>query len=175
MQWIVHGERRIYDSDWVRLSLVDVEVPGIRRFEHHAVEAGDAASVVLTDDDGRVLLLWRHRFLHDAWAWEIPAGIVDDGETPEEGARRECIEETGWAPGELELLYRFAPVAGLSRQTFWVFRGRAAEQVGEPAPEEFSSMEWADPTRVRAVLDDNGVLDCMSVIGLMEHLRTSGG
>lgn len=174
MQWVVHGERDVYRSEWVSLKLVDVEIPGIRRFEHHAVEAGDAASVVLLDDEDRVLLLWRHRFLHEAWAWEIPAGIIDDGETPREAARRECIEETGWAPGELEPVYRFAPVAGLSQQTFHIFRGRAVEHVGEPAPEEFTSMEWATRERVREVLDRNEVLDCMSVIGLMEHLRTGG-
>jgi 8-oxo-dGTP pyrophosphatase MutT (NUDIX family) len=174
MQWQVHGERDIYRSEWVSLSLVDVEIPGVRRFEHHAVGAGDAGSVVLTDDEGRVLVMWRHRFLHDRWGWEIPAGIIDDGETPEEGARRECIEETGWAPGPLEPVYRFAPVAGLSRQTFWVFRGRALERVGEPGPEEASRMEWMTPAEVRQALDDNLVLDCMSVIGLMEHLRTVG-
>jgi hypothetical protein len=35
--WIEHGERAIYDSPWVSLHLVDVEVPGGHRFEHHVV------------------------------------------------------------------------------------------------------------------------------------------
>ena len=34
MRWIVHGERWIYRSEWVSLSLIDVEIPGERRFEH---------------------------------------------------------------------------------------------------------------------------------------------
>lgn len=171
MKWQVHGERSVYSSDWVSVSLVDVEVPGVRRFEHHAVEAGDAAGVVLLDPDDRVLLLWRHRFLHDAWGWEIPAGIIDEGEDALAGARRECIEETGWAPGELTRLYGFAPVAGLTRQRFTVFRARAVEQVGEPAPDEHSHMEWMTVDQVREVLDAEQVLDGMSVIGLLEHLR----
>src|SRR3954471_942604 len=35
--WQVHGERSLYDSEWVRLSLVDVELPDGQRFEHHVV------------------------------------------------------------------------------------------------------------------------------------------
>jgi len=33
----VHGERTLYDSDWMRLTLVDVELPSGERFEHHVV------------------------------------------------------------------------------------------------------------------------------------------
>jgi hypothetical protein len=39
MRWTVHGERTVYDSEWVRLALTDVEIPGEggRRFEHHVL------------------------------------------------------------------------------------------------------------------------------------------
>ena len=46
-------------------------------------------------------MLWRHRFITDSWGWEIPAGGVDAGETPEDAAAREVLEETGrieWLP-----------------------------------------------------------------------------
>jgi len=36
-----HGERIVYDSEWVRLSLVDIEPPDGRRFEHHVVAASE--------------------------------------------------------------------------------------------------------------------------------------
>ena len=37
MRWTVHGERSLYESEWLRLVLVDVEIPGGERFEHHVV------------------------------------------------------------------------------------------------------------------------------------------
>ena len=43
-----------------------------------------------------VLALWRHRFITDTWGWEIPAGRLEAGETAEQAARRETLEETGW-------------------------------------------------------------------------------
>jgi 8-oxo-dGTP pyrophosphatase MutT (NUDIX family) len=96
----VHGERSIYDSEWLSLVLVDVEIPGGERFEHHAVRfPNHAAGTVVRDPDRGVLLLYRHRFITDTWGWEIPAGRIDPGETPAQAAAREAYEETGWEPG----------------------------------------------------------------------------
>lgn len=44
---------------------------------------------------------------------EIPAGYVDQGETPIEAARRECIEEIGIAPRALQEIYTFLPAPGI--------------------------------------------------------------
>jgi 8-oxo-dGTP pyrophosphatase MutT (NUDIX family) len=43
------------------------------------------------DPDRGVLLLWRHRFITDSWGYEIPAGGVDEGETPAQAATRELL------------------------------------------------------------------------------------
>ena len=76
----MHGERSVYESEWMNLSLVDVELPSGKRFEHHVLRMPcDAAGVVVDDPDRGVLLLWRHRFISDTWGWEVPAGRVDPG------------------------------------------------------------------------------------------------
>ena len=122
MRWIVHGERALYSSPWVGLRLADVEIPGGERFEHHVVRVPrEAAGCVVHDPERGVLLLWRHRFITDTWGWEIPAGAVDDGETPAEAAAREVREETGWRPGPVEHLVTYQPSNGLSDQRFNVF------------------------------------------------------
>jgi 8-oxo-dGTP pyrophosphatase MutT (NUDIX family) len=112
MRWTVHGERTVYDSDWVRLALVDVEIPGEggRRFLHHVIQMPQPASGVVVHDAARgVLLLWRHRFVTDTWGWEIPAGRAEAGETPRQAAAREVLEETGWQPGPLRELATTTP------------------------------------------------------------------
>lgn len=99
MKWTVHGRRTLYESDWVNLSLEDVELGDGRRLEHHVIRMPrQSVAVVVRDDAGRVLLLWRHRFITDTWGWEIPAGWADPGETAEEAARREVEEETAGVP-----------------------------------------------------------------------------
>ncbi len=174
MRWTVHGEQVIYDSDWVRLSLVDVEVPDSHRFDHHVVRLPrHAAGVVVHDPDRGVLLLWRHRFITDTWGWEVPAGGLDEGETPEAGGRREAREETGWEPGPLELLCTYHPSNGLTDQTFHLFLAHGADHVGDPEdPSESERIEWVPLDDVRAHIRDGLVTDGLSLTALTYALAT---
>jgi len=169
VRWIVHGERTIYDSEWMRLALVDVEIPGHRRFDHHVLRMPAAASgTVVHDPDRGVLLLWRHRFTTDTWGWEIPAGRIDDGETPEEAARREALEETGWRPGPLRHLTTYFPHNGSSDATFHLFAADGAVRVGEPAdPTESERIEWLAVDDVRRRIAAGEVGDGLSLTALL--------
>ncbi|GLW59502.1 NUDIX hydrolase [Kitasatospora phosalacinea] len=59
-----------------------------------------SATVLVTDTDGRVLMLHQARPYpgHPAW-WQLPSGLADPGEAPPATARRELVEETGLQPG----------------------------------------------------------------------------
>ncbi len=144
MRWTVHGERIIYDSPWVRLALTDIEVPGGPRFDHHVIRMpAEASGTVVHDPDRGVLLLWRHRFTTDTWGWEVPAGRIDDGETPEQTAVRETLEETGWRPGPVRRLTTYFPHNGSSDATFHLFAAAGATEVGAPTdPSESERVEW---------------------------------
>ena len=127
------GSESVYESEWVCLTLADVEIPDGERFEHHVVRMPNhAAGTVVHDSERGVLLLWRHRFITDTWGWEIPAGRIDPGETPEHAAARETLEETGWRPGPLRPLVRFQPTNGISDQVFNIFLADGATHVGDP-------------------------------------------
>jgi 8-oxo-dGTP pyrophosphatase MutT (NUDIX family) len=167
MRWTVHGERTLYDSDWVRLTLVDVELPSGDRYEHHVVRIPAPASAAVVRRDGEILLLWRHRFITDSWGWEVPAGEVHEGEQPEEAAARETLEETGWRPGPLRALGSYFPMNGRSDQRFHVFVAQGAERVGEPSDQdEAERVEWVPEERVRELLRDGSISDGYSLVAL---------
>jgi 8-oxo-dGDP phosphatase len=169
VRWTVHGERWLYESDWVGLSLVDVELPSGARFEHHVVRMpAHASGVVVTDPERGVLLLWRHRFTTDTWGWEIPAGRVDAGETPEDAGRRETLEETGWEPGPLCPITTYFPHNGTSDATFHLFSAAGAEHRGEPAdPDEAERVEWLPWPQVRDEIAAGRVGDGLSLTALL--------
>ena len=169
MKWTVHGERSIYSSAWVSLALVDVEVPDGPRFEHHVVRrALPAVGAVVHDPDRGVLLLWRHRFITDTWGWEVPAGGVDAGESSEQAAAREVLEETGWEAGPLRRMHGYHPSNGLSDQRFELFAADGARHVGDPSdPGESERVEWVPVERVRELVRDGQVLCGLSLSALL--------
>ncbi|MEO6713696.1 MAG: NUDIX hydrolase, partial [Mycobacteriales bacterium] len=164
MRWTVHGERSVYESDWVNVALVDIEIPGGERFEHHVVRAPKKAAGVVVHDPARgVLLLWRHRFITDTWGWEIPAGRIEEGEQPAEAAAREVLEETGWRPGPVEPLVTFHPTNGLSDHRFHIFSAAGAEYVGDPVDSsESERVEWLPLHEVREVIRRGEMPDGLS-------------
>ena len=172
MRWTVHGERSLYESDWVRLRLVDVEIPGVARFDHHVVRLpAEASGTVVRDPDRGVLLLWRHRFIPDAWGWEIPAGRIDEGESPEEAAVRETTEETGWRPTGLRHLVTYQPMSGLSDQRFHLFLASGAEHIGEPAePWESERIEWVPVPEVARLAQHGQMPDGLSLTAVLYSL-----
>jgi 8-oxo-dGTP pyrophosphatase MutT (NUDIX family) len=164
----VHGERTLYDSDWLTLGLIDVELPSGRRFEHHVVRMPrPAAAVVIRDRERGVLMLWRHRLVTDSWGWEVPAGRMDAGESPEQAAIREAVEETGWRPLDLRPLGAYHPLPGAVAQTFHVFVAEGAEHVGEPSDQdEAERVEWVPEHAVRESLRDGSITDGLSLVAL---------
>lgn len=169
MRWTTHGERSIYDSEWLRLVLVDVEVPGGDRFEHHVIRfPREASGTVIRHPDRGVLLLWRHRFITDTWGWEIPAGGIDPGETPEQAAVREAVEESGWRPERLRRLGSYAPSNGTTDQVFHLFVADTAVHVGEPTdPTESERVEWVPLDEVRRTIAAGEIFDGLTLTALL--------
>lgn len=173
METQVFGERLLYDSRWVRLVLVDVQTPDGRRFEHHVVRLGRVALAVVIDDDDRVLLMWRHRFVTDAWGWELPGGIVEDDESSADAAARETEEETGWRPADLKPLVAYQPMVGMVDTPHELFVAHGATKVGEPTDlEEASRVEWVPLTDVPALIKKGLVAGSGSLVGLLHVLAT---
>src|SRR5882762_3057860 len=171
MQWTVFGERPIYESPFVRLVLVDVQQPDGRRWEYHVVRLRSLAAVVMVDDAEQVLLMWRHRFITDGWGWELPMGLIEPGETPEQAAAREVEEETGWRPKSLRPLVYAEPANGITDSEHHVFLAEGGVQVGEPTEvNESDRIEWVRLVDVPGMIDRREITSSASLVGLMRYL-----
>lgn len=117
----ISGTEAVY-SDWLQVHRVGLtqsgQCLGIRHVEHH----GDAAVVLPFDPDrgvATVISLPRSSLLHrgeQTRILECPAGLVDPGETPEQAARREALEEVGLALSSLELVVDCWTMPGVSTE-----------------------------------------------------------
>jgi 8-oxo-dGTP pyrophosphatase MutT (NUDIX family) len=93
-----------------------------------------AAGVMFVDDNGHVLLLRRS----DTGEWAFPGGELEDGESEEDAARRECEEETGQRPGELQPWTRRI-ADGVD---FTTFLSRIPEQFEPELNDEHTDYRW---------------------------------
>lgn len=92
------------------------------------------AAVIVAIDDGHVLLVEQHRVPLGGACLELPAGLVGDleaGETVQASAARELEEETGYRPGRIEIVGRFASSPGMVSETFTLVTAHDLERVGE--------------------------------------------
>lgn len=173
-EWIAHGERSIYSSRWVDVRLVDVETPDGHRFEHHVLRMQRVAvAVVLDETEQQVLMLRRHRFVDGSWGWEVPVGIVEADEAPEETAAREVEEETGWRPRELRRILEFQPAIGIADTPHEVFLGRGAQEIGAPTDlTEAAEVAWVPVEALLTMVNDGLIRDGATLVAVL-HLLAS--
>ena len=99
--------RQIYKGRIVNLRIDTVELPSGRQTSREIVEHSECVAVVAVDAENNVLLVRQYRKPVEKELLEIPAGGVEPGEQPEECAKRELQEETGYLPQEIERLGGF--------------------------------------------------------------------
>ena len=86
---------------WLRVRHDTVQLPDGRiNPEFYVLEYPDWVNVIAITEDGLFVMEKQYRYGIDRTCYEIPAGVMESGETPEEAARRELEEETGYTGGE---------------------------------------------------------------------------
>jgi ADP-ribose diphosphatase len=109
-----------------------------RRFsngqEHEVAIVRHSPSVVIIPmrDDGQVILIRQYRASVDRELWEVPAGRVDAGESPEEAVVRECEEEIGLVPRTVQRIRGLYPAPGFCDEELIFFR---VSDLVPPAPD----------------------------------------
>jgi 8-oxo-dGTP pyrophosphatase MutT (NUDIX family) len=173
MEWKNLSEHTVYENQWFKVNLSDVELPNGRHLDHYLIRQRPVALTAAVNSRNEVLLLWRHRFITDTWGWELPAGVVDDGETVEEAAAREMLEETGWRAGPLHHLVTLEPANGLIDALHHVYWADGAEYVGHPEDDfESGRREWVPLSTVPELLSKGEIRASNAAAALLMLLHT---
>ena len=101
------------------------------RWEYVGRTGCTRAAVVLAIDDGHVVLVDQYRVPLGCRCLELPAGLVDAGETPEAAGARELEEETGYRAGHVEPLGEYHSSPGMVTEAFTLIRATDLVRVGE--------------------------------------------
>ena len=108
----------VFETPWFHISSKPAHGS---RHPHYSIHAPDFVVVVATTAPGHLLLVRQFRPSVEGATLELPSGHVDPGETPEQAARRELGEETGYDAGRLELLATLSPSTARFTNRLWCF------------------------------------------------------
>jgi 8-oxo-dGTP pyrophosphatase MutT (NUDIX family) len=141
--WLNLGERPLVETPWLQLKQAEVVLPGGRQVDHYLLRVPPLVLTAILDEQDRVLLLWRHRFIPDYWGFELPSGIADPDEDLAAAAARQALAESGWEPVEPRLLLTLHPWSGLTDATSHIYWTRQAICRGDPpAAFEADRLDW---------------------------------
>ena len=118
---------------------------------YEIVEHADAVAI-LVEREGKILFVRQYRPAIGVATLEIPAGLIDPGETPAEAAKRELAEEAQLT-GDLEYLTGFYLSPGFCDEKLHVFRATNLQAAyAKPDDDEDITVEWHHP---QTVLEDS--------------------
>ncbi len=126
-----------------------VRLPDDKTSVREWIDHPGASAIVPMFEDGRTLLVRQFRYPPRRTFLEVPAGKLDEpGEDPEDVARRELEEETGWRAGRFEHVGAAYPCIGYSSERIHVFTARDLERgtqaLGEGEFVEVVEMKFAE-------------------------------
>lgn len=175
------GERKIssnvlYKGRIINLKVDNVVLPSGKKAVREVVEHAPAVAVLATDPDGRILLVKQERYAVAETLLEIPAGIIEPGETVRETAARELREETGYEPLDLEEVLRFYTSPGFSTEMIVLFSARRLKYAPlEQDYDEDIAVERIDPESLRGYLESGMIRDAKTIAALCWYLHHEHG
>src|SRR5215212_2238291 len=138
----------------------------------------DAAIIVPLTASGEVVLVRQYRPPLEMMELGPPAGLVEEGERPEEAAHRELSEETGYTGGEWELLGSVASSPSLKDNWAYLFLAYGVEETAAPDPDEHELVEvvrvpveeLADLVHAGKIVSSSGVAAIMLALERMREV-----
>ncbi len=149
---------------------------GVINDEFYVLEYPDWVNTIAITTDGKFVFVRQYRHGIDCTSYEICAGVCESDETYEQAARRELLEETGYAGGEWHEILVTAPNASTSNNYTHSFVATGVEKIdnGHLEPTEELSVFLLTEEEVKQLLHDNLVVQATMAAPLWKFFATKG-
>jgi len=158
----------IYKGRVVNLKIDEVELPNGRKSKREIIVHRGAAAILPIDDDGNIVMVKQYRKPAEKILLEIPAGTLEEGEDPLECAKRELIEETGFAAREFTPLISFYSTPGFTTERLHIYIAKGLyEESGEMDFDEFIEIEKIPFNEALSMVLEGKIEDAKTIIGIL--------
>ena len=135
--WEVKKRRYLLERPWITLREDHVLLPnGAEMEEFHVVEYPDWAATVCLDTSGQLVMVDQYRHGIQRSSLELPAGVIEANESPLDAAKRELLEETGFASSNWTSLGRCSTDPSNHSNYAYLFLAQEATFASTPSYDE---------------------------------------
>jgi ADP-ribose pyrophosphatase len=161
----------VFTSRVFSVEVVRKRFPNGAEHEITAVRHNPSVVLVPIADDGGVVLIRQFRATVDKELWELPAGSLKPGEEPADAAMRECEEEIGLVPGQLERIRGLYPAPGFCDEELIFFIARRLtppppDSPHHPDEDEYIEKKTVSLAEARDMVARGDIVDLKTAYGL---------
>lgn len=155
-----------FSGKLIKVRVDEVLLPSGRMVKREIVLHRGAVAILGVDGD-EILMERQYRHAASKFMWEIPAGTIEEGETPIECARRELVEETGYSAETFEELIHFYVAVGYSTEVIHIFLANGLKRAKySPEEDETIKIQMIPLDEVLRMIRENEIEDAKTIIGI---------
>lgn len=129
-------------------------------------------SAIYCEKDGKILLVKQFRYPYKEELYEIPAGKLNEGETPEQTAIRELEEEGGIKAKYVEKLFDIYPTPAYTNEIIRIFKAKDFVEAQIKLDEdEFLTGEWIDKNVAKNMVNNGEIKDAKTIIAILSQVK----
>ena len=164
----------VYEDRFQQIYKVTADFGSFKK-DYFVRDSGERAGIVVVREES-VLLVRQYRFLIDGLSWEVPGGRVDEGETAQAAAIRECLEETGVLCEEIKPLLSYqVGLDSMHNPTHLFYTDVFVNKPGyRPDVSEVQGHEWLPLSRCIDMVFDHQIVDSLSIVALLSYQTLTG-
>lgn len=166
----VIATERLHDG-WLHLRADQLRFPSGSESRAEVIEHPGGVSIVAIDANDRLLLVRQYRHPVGRDLLELPAGTLDQSETPEVCAERELQEEAGYKPGRLERLGGFYLAPGYCTEYQHVFLATQLIESRLEGEEDTIELEAMPLDEALRLVANGEIVDSKTVAALLLYLQ----
>lgn len=121
MTFTLLSKEKQYRGHAFDVAKIRAKLPNGKERDYDLVQHPDSVAIVPVDRDGKIYFVSQYRIGSESELLELPAGVIEAGETPLQCAEREVREEVGMAAAEMQELGGFYLAAGYANEYMTVF------------------------------------------------------
>ncbi|KAB2333756.1 NUDIX domain-containing protein [Bacillus mesophilum] len=171
----------IFNGRIISLQVDDVELPNGKQAKRELIKHPGAVAVLAVTDDQKIIMVEQYRKALEKTIVEIPAGKLEQGEDPQECAKRELEEETGYEAAEWSLLTSFYTSPGFADEIVHLYIAKGLTQKENSAEldeDEFVNLMELTLAEAEQLVDEQRIYDAKTAyavlyLKLQEALKAS--